>query len=92
MSSVRSFIRQQGLALLALVIALTGGVAYAANTIFSEDIVNGEVKSVDIGTNQVRNPDLANDAVGSAEIQDASITSADVAARGLWLTTCPTTR
>lgn len=88
MSSVRSFIRQQGIALLALVLALTGGVAYAANTIFSEDIVNGEVKAVDLANNAVRSAkiangqvatvDLADDAVGAAKIQDSSISSAKI--------------
>jgi hypothetical protein len=34
-------------ATLALVIAMVGGTAYAANTVFSSDIVNGEVKSAD---------------------------------------------
>ena len=33
--------------LLALFIALGTGAAYAANTVFSTDIVNGEVKSVE---------------------------------------------
>jgi hypothetical protein len=78
MTSVRTFLRRQGLALLALVIALTGGVAYAADTIFSEDIVDGEVKSVDIGNNQVKNPDLADGSVSRDEIEDDSIISEDV--------------
>jgi hypothetical protein len=88
MTSVRTFIRQQGLALVALFIALTGGVAYAANTVFSEDIVDGEVKSADIGTNAVRstdigngqvgNIDVADDAVGTAEIADRSVGAADI--------------
>ena len=43
---------------LSLVLVLGGGVAYAANTVFSEDIVDGEVKSVDIGNNQVRSADV----------------------------------
>ena len=34
----------------ALVAALGTGTAYAANTVFSTDIVNGEVKAVDIAT------------------------------------------
>jgi hypothetical protein len=45
-------------ATLALVIAISGGVAYAANTIFSTDIVDGEVKSVDIGDRQVQGVDV----------------------------------
>ena len=49
------------MATLAFLIAVAGGTAYAANTVFSTDIVNGEVKSVDIGTNQVRSADVQNE-------------------------------
>ena len=41
-------------ATIALVIAVGGGAAYAANTVFSTDIVDGEVKTADIATNAVR--------------------------------------
>jgi hypothetical protein len=76
---------------------LAGGAAYAADTIFSEDIVDGEVKTADIGNNQVQSADvrddtLANgglsaadlgpDAVGASEV-DGSLTGADVADDGL---------
>jgi len=80
-------------ATLALVIAVAGGTAYAANTVFSSDIVNGEVKSVDIGTGQVREPDigagqvdtsdLATNSVGSAEIVDGAVGTNEVAASGI---------
>ena len=66
-------------ATLALVIAIAGGTAYAANTVFSSDIVNGEVKSVDIGTGQIRTPDIGASQVDSAKVTDASITSLDLA-------------
>ena len=58
---------------LALLIALGTGSAYAANTVFSTDIVDGEVKTADLGNNSVRstkigtgqvlNQDLGADAV-----------------------------
>ncbi len=38
---------------LALTIALGTGTAYAANTVFSTDIVDGEVKNVDLAGNSV---------------------------------------
>ena len=38
---------------LAVVLALGGGVAYAANTVFSTDIVDGEVKIADVGQGAV---------------------------------------
>lgn len=79
---------------LALFIALASGTAYAANTVFSTDIVNGEVKSVDISdTNGVRSadvrddaqlggglkaPDLATDSVGASEIGADSVRGSEI--------------
>ena len=86
-------LRQQWMGALALFLVLTGGVAYAADTVFSADIVNGEVKSVDIGNNQVRSADVRDDgladgglaaddlqpdAVGSSEIAADSVGSSEV--------------
>jgi hypothetical protein len=44
--------------------------AYAANTVFSTDIKDGEVKT----------PDLGNNAVTSAKIKDSEVKAADIAA------------
>ena len=55
-------------ATLALVIALGTGSAYAANTIRSGDIVDGQVKRAD----------LAASAVNSAKLKDNSVAAADV--------------
>src|ERR1044072_8673700 len=63
---------------LCLILVVGGGAAYAANTIRSTDIVNGQVKSVDIGTSEVTPTDIADNAVSSAKINDGSVTSADV--------------
>ena len=73
---------------LALLIALGTGSAYAANTVFSTDIVDGEVKTADIANNAVpaprsrrpgRQPDIGADAVDGSKIFDASIAHADLA-------------
>ena len=40
-------LRAQWAGVLALFLVLTGGVAYAANTVFSTDIVDGEVKTAE---------------------------------------------
>jgi hypothetical protein len=58
---------------LALVLALGGGVAYAANTVFSSDIVNGEVKSPDIGTDEVRSVDVRDDLMTGGGLSGADI-------------------
>jgi hypothetical protein len=63
---------------LALFLVLTGGIAYGANTVFSSDIVNGEVKSVDIGTGEVSTADIADDAVNKNKILAGAVRSADV--------------
>jgi hypothetical protein len=48
--------------------ALATGSAYAADTVFSSDIVDGEVKSVDVGDNEIK----------SADVKDQSLTTFDV--------------
>jgi hypothetical protein len=73
---------------LALFVALSTGTAYAANTIFSTDIVDGEVKREDLAGNAVNGSkiqngavgaaDLAADSVGAATILDSSISALDL--------------
>ncbi len=49
--------------------ALTGGVAYAANTVFSSDIVNGEVKTRDLADSAVRTGKIANRQVTPVDLE-----------------------
>lgn len=76
-TQVIRLIRAQGLGLLALVIVLSGGAAYAAgvahNSVGSKQIRNGQVKTVD----------LANDGVNGQKVADASLTGGDVADNAL---------
>jgi hypothetical protein len=62
-------LRAQWLGALALVLVLAGGTAYAANSVSSTDIVNGEVKT----------PDLANNAVTAGKVRNGQLTEADLA-------------
>jgi hypothetical protein len=62
---------------------LATGTAYAANTVFSEDIVDGEVRTVDIARQAVVNNRLAANAVDSAKIADNTIQRSDIAAEGV---------
>ncbi len=71
--------RERGV-LLALTIALGTGGAYAADTVFSADIVDGEVKSVDIGNNQVRSNKIGAGQV-TTDIATGSRTTGDIADR-----------
>ena len=70
-------------ATLALVIAVAGGTAYAANTVFSADIVDGEVKTADVRNDTLSGggltaADLRNGSVGNTEIADGGVRSAEV--------------
>jgi hypothetical protein len=67
-------LRRQWMGALALFLVLTGGVAYAANTVFSEDIVNGEVKTADLANNSIR----------STKIGSGQVTAQDLAAPEAW--------
>jgi hypothetical protein len=66
------------MAALALFVALSTGGAYAANTVFSEDIVDGEVKTDDLAREAVTQNKLALDSVGSARVINGSLTGADI--------------
>jgi hypothetical protein len=61
-------LRAQWLGALALVLVLAGGTAYAANTVFSSDIVNGEVKTADLDNNSVTTAKVRNGQVGVADL------------------------
>ena len=69
-------------------VVFAGGAAYAANTIFSADIVDGEVRGVDIGDNQVgsedvRNQGLVEGGLTAIDIQNSSLTGSDIAPESL---------
>ena len=53
--------------------AFTGGVAYAANTVFSSDIVDGEVKTADVGDNQIRGADVRDDSLTGGGLTEADL-------------------
>jgi hypothetical protein len=57
---------------LALIIALGTGSAYAANTVFSSDIVDGQVKTPDLASNVVRTGKVANQNLTGADIANQS--------------------
>ena len=83
MHRISNYIRRNHLAVVALVFAVGGGTAWAANTIGSADIIDGEVKTADldsgavrtakIANGHVRGEDIAADAVGSSAIADGAV-------------------
>jgi hypothetical protein len=92
----RRHLRSTAIGYVALLVALTTGSAYALdghNTVYSDDIVNGQVSSNDlhdnaVGTTDVRDDtltggglaavDLAPNAIGSSEVANSAIGSAEV--------------
>jgi hypothetical protein len=68
-------------AYIALFLTLTGGTAFAlagANTVFTDDIKDGEVRSPDIRNGTVGADDLAPDSVGGGRIIDETVGSSDI--------------
>jgi hypothetical protein len=83
MHRIAHLIRTQLLGLIALMLVLTGGVAYAAtvakNSVTSRSIVNGQVKTVDLGTGAVKGPKIAADGVNGTHVSSNSLTGDDLA-------------
>jgi hypothetical protein len=75
-------IRNQGLGLVALLLVLTGGAAYAAtaakDSVVSKSIKNGQVKTVDLKDGAVTTPKLAPDAVGTDQVGSNALTGSDI--------------
>jgi hypothetical protein len=78
MHRITHYIRRNLIAYLALFVALTGSSAYAAGTVFSEDIVNGEVKTPDLAAQGVNANKLASNAVSSDKVLDNSLKGDDI--------------
>ena len=60
---------------LALAIAISTGGAYAANTVFSTDIVDGEVKTQDLAADSVTSPKILDGGVKVTDINDGAVTN-----------------
>lgn len=83
MSRLIHLIKNQGLGLLALLLVLTGGAAYAAtaakDSVVSRSIKNGQVKTVDLKDGGVTTAKLAPGSVTQSQLAKDSVTGADVA-------------
>jgi hypothetical protein len=82
MQRISKYIRRNLVAYLALFVALTGSTAYAAGSVFSEDIVNGEVKTPDLAAQGVTANKLAPNAVRSDKVIDNSLRGDDIESLG----------
>jgi hypothetical protein len=80
-SRIRNHIRGNVVGYIALFLVLTGGTAQAlngSNTVFSDDIVNHEVKSADLGIKSVRGTHLAPDSIRTGKVVDNNLSGADI--------------
>jgi hypothetical protein len=69
------------MATIAVFLVLSGGTAVAlngSNTVFSDDIVNGEVKNADIGSNAVGSGKIVDGSVQGVDIFDGTVDSPDI--------------
>jgi hypothetical protein len=78
---IRNHIRSNVIGYVALFFAISGtAVALdGENTVFSDDIVNGEVKRSDIDSVAVNGPKIATDAVSNVKLADDAVANAEVA-------------
>jgi hypothetical protein len=71
--TVFAHLRAQWMGALALFLVIAGGTAYAADTIGSSDIIDGQVKTADIGNNQVYSADVRDDTLLNGGLTGADI-------------------
>ena len=79
---VIQLVRTQSLGIVALLLVLTGGAAYAAtaakDSVVSRSIKNGQVKMVDLKDGAVSTEKLAPDAVGTGQVGGNALTGSDI--------------
>lgn len=63
---------------LAVFLVVGGGAAYAANTVFSTDIVDGQVKTQDLAADAVTSPKILDGGVKVTDINDGAVTNAKI--------------
>ena len=85
-SRVRNHIRSNVVGYIAIFLFAMSGTAVAldgSNTVFSDDIVNGEVKAADIGTGEVGPADILDGGVHAAELSANSVDASKIATNGV---------
>jgi hypothetical protein len=75
-------IRSNVVGYIAIFLFAMGGSAYAldgSNTVFSDDIVDGQVKEADVGQGAVASPEVKNDSILPGDVAPNSLTSGRIA-------------
>ncbi len=78
---IGNHVRSNVVGYIAIFLFATSGTAIAldgSNTVFSDDIVDGQVRSLDIGNNQVRAADVKDESLTGADILNQSVTGLDI--------------
>ena len=75
---VASHVRDQWMGALALFLVVAGSSAYAANTVFSSDIVDGQVKTADLDNGAVSVAKIADGSITGDKVKDGAIQGRDV--------------
>ena len=73
LATLFTHLRRQWLGALALFLVLTGGVAYAANTVGSDDVIDNSLLSADVKNQQLRSADIHDGGVQGIDIVEASL-------------------
>ena len=81
---IRSALRDQWMGALALFIVLSSGTAYAAGSIFSADIVDGEVKTVDLAVAAVTSAKVLDNSLKGVDIDESSLTASRIVGPEAW--------
>ena len=71
-------LRQQWMGALALFLLLASGTAYAGNTVFSSDIVDGQVKTPDLDGGAVTSEKVADQSLLGRDVFDNTLKGADI--------------
>jgi hypothetical protein len=71
---------------LALFVALGGTTAYAANTIGSDDVIDGSLQSRDIKNGKVKNVDIGRNQVTTSKIKAGNVRTSDIKAGNVFTT------
>lgn len=84
LKAVSGYVRRHHVGLIALVLLLAGGTAYAGalskNSVRSPQIKNGQVRSVDLRNNGVKGVDIRNGTLGTVDFGVGSVTGDSIAA------------
>jgi hypothetical protein len=68
---------------LCLILVVGGGVAYAANTVGSSDVINNSLRSVDLKDNDVQSTDVQDGSLTGDDVASNSISGTDITNNGI---------